>query len=92
MKRRSAAEFDRKNPSARLLIDAQDLRASQEALMNNFRIRGLPAKDFTPLFSMSDPQLAEFNARRVTALDGGYPCRVSLTDATPGDSVILVNY
>jgi hypothetical protein len=26
------------------------------------------------------------------ARDGGYPCRISLTDATPGDTVILVNY
>ncbi|HKE94620.1 MAG TPA: DUF1203 domain-containing protein [Povalibacter sp.] len=59
---------------------------------NSFRIRGLPARDFSHLFGMSDAQLAELNARRTTALDGGYPCRVSLTDATPGDTVILVNY
>jgi len=60
--------------------------------MNSFRIRGLPANDFSDLFRLSDAQLEQRNARRMTAVDSGYPCRVSLTDATPGDEVILVNY
>src|SRR5205809_1119363 len=64
----------------------------QETPMTSFRIRGLPAEDFSHLFSMSDAQLTELNACRVTASDSGYPCRISLTDATPGDGVILVNY
>jgi hypothetical protein len=60
--------------------------------MNSFRIRGLPANDFTALFGLSDVELEQRNARRMTADDGGYPCRISLTDAKPGDEVILVNY
>ena len=60
--------------------------------MNSFRIRGLPANDFSDLFQLSDAELARRNARRTVALGSGYPCRVSLTDATPGDTVILVNY
>ncbi len=60
--------------------------------MHSFRIRGLDAGQFAHLFSMSDAQLAEHDAIRVVAADDGYPCRVSLTDATPGDAVILLHY
>ncbi|MGB8046365.1 MAG: DUF1203 domain-containing protein, partial [Pseudolabrys sp.] len=42
-------------------------------------------------FALSDAELAAQGAMRKTA-DGPSPCRVSLTDATPGDEVILVNY
>ena len=57
----------------------------------SFRIQGLPAETFTHLFAMSDEQLATHGAVRRVA-DSGSPCRVSLTDATPGEEVILVNY
>lgn len=60
--------------------------------MNSFRIRGLPADDFTDLFQLTDAELEARHARRMIAENGGYPCRISLTDATPGDAVILVNY
>ncbi len=60
--------------------------------MINFRIRGLPAADFSHLFDLSDAQLADLSACRVIADNGGYPCRISLTDAAPGKAVILVNY
>ena len=56
-----------------------------------FRITGLPAEDFTHLFALSDADLAAQGGVRKIA-DGPCPCRVSLTDATPGDEVILVNY
>jgi uncharacterized protein DUF1203 len=56
-----------------------------------FRIIGLPAEDFTHLFALSDADLAAQGAVRKKA-DGPCPCRVSLTDATPGDEVILVNF
>ncbi len=58
----------------------------------SFRISGLPAENFQHLFAMTDDELARHGAVRRVAEDGGYPCRVSLTDATPGDAVILVNY
>ncbi|MEA2927870.1 MAG: hypothetical protein QOG38_298 [Hyphomicrobiales bacterium] len=57
----------------------------------SFRITGLPAEDFRHLFALSDAELAAHGAVRRTA-DGPYPCRVSLTDASPGDELILVNY
>jgi len=60
----------------------------------HFRIRGLPAEQFAPLFSLSDQELAGKGAVRRTAdaRQPGYPCRVSLTDSNPGDELILVNY
>jgi hypothetical protein len=59
-----------------------------------FRIRGLPAEQFAPLFKLSDQELTEKGAVRqiADARDPGYPCRVSLTDSKPGDELILVNY
>jgi hypothetical protein len=57
----------------------------------NFRISGLPIEPFAPLFALSDEELAERGAVRRIA-DAGYPCRVSLTDAQPGDELILTNY
>jgi hypothetical protein len=56
-----------------------------------FRITGLPAKEFAPLFDLSDADLAAKGAVRRIATSGS-PCRVSLTDATPGDELILLNY
>jgi hypothetical protein len=60
----------------------------------SFRISGLPAEDFAPLFALSDGELAARGAVRKTADDRqpGYPCRVSLTDSREGDELILVNY
>jgi len=60
----------------------------------HFRIQGLPAEHFAPLFARSDAELAEQGAvRRIAdARERGYPCRVSLTDSKPGDELILVNY
>ena len=57
-----------------------------------YRIEGLRRADFAPLFAMSDAELAAQNAVRVTATGPGYPCRVSLDDAKPGEQLILLNY
>jgi hypothetical protein len=57
----------------------------------SFRITGLPAENFAHLFALSDDELAAQGAVRRTAAHPA-PCRISLTDATPGDEVILVNY
>jgi Protein of unknown function (DUF1203) len=57
----------------------------------HFRIRGLEADQFAHLFALSDAELAAQGALRRIA-DGPHPCRVSLTDAEPGDEVILANY
>lgn len=60
----------------------------------NFRITGLPAESFERLFALSEAGLAEHGAVRQTAdaRAPGVPCRVSLTDARPGDELLLINY
>ena len=60
----------------------------------SFRITGLPAEHFAPLFDLSNEELAARDAVRRIADERspGYPCRVSLTDARAGDELILVNY
>ena len=59
----------------------------------DFRTSGLPAERFSDLFTLSDDELAARGAlRRIADGVSGYPCRVSLTDASAGDEVILVNY
>jgi hypothetical protein len=57
----------------------------------HFRIQGLPAEQFAPLFVLPDKDLAQRDAVRRIAT-GPHPCRISLTDAKPGEEVILVNY
>jgi len=58
-----------------------------------FRISGLAPEHFSELFGLSDPQLKTRNAVRVIAqADGGYPCRISLRDAEPGEELILTHY
>ena len=59
----------------------------------SFRILGLPAAPFADLFTLSDDQLRARRAvRRIADAKPGYPCRVSLTDAEPGDPVVLVHF
>lgn len=57
----------------------------------SFRITGLPAENFVHLFSLDDTELAALGAVRRVAQHPA-PCRISLTDAKPGDEVILTNY
>ncbi|HQV04005.1 MULTISPECIES: DUF1203 domain-containing protein [unclassified Novosphingobium] len=58
-----------------------------------YAISGLDPAQFAPLFAMSDAELAERRARRVTALaDRGFPCRISLEDARAGDELILLHH
>jgi len=58
-----------------------------------YAVTSLPAAPFAPLFAMDDEALAAHGARRVVAdAPLGFPCRVSLDDARPGETLILVNY
>ena len=58
-----------------------------------FVIRGLDPAEFRPLFALTDDALA---ARGVIARTAdkkpGFPCRISLEDAAPGERVLLLNY
>ncbi len=58
-----------------------------------FQIHALPEAPFVPLFSMSDEDLSNQNARRVVVESKpGTPCRVSLADAEVGETAILLNF
>lgn len=56
-----------------------------------FRIRGLPSERFAHLFAMTPDELKRHGAVRMVT-DDPAPCRISLTDAAPDDTVWLVNY
>jgi hypothetical protein len=59
----------------------------------SFQITALEPDRFEPLFALSDDQLAEHLAVRVTATSKpGFPCRVSLADAEVGEELLLVNH
>ena len=59
----------------------------------SFQIHALPSSQFKPLFAMSDSELRNVRACRVTAdAKPGYPCRVSLADAEIGETLILLNF
>jgi hypothetical protein len=67
-------------------------RAAKETAMS-FIVSALPAEPFAPLFGLSDQALAERRAvRREVDAKPGFPCRVSLEDAEPGETVLLLNY
>jgi hypothetical protein len=58
-----------------------------------YRIEGLAPEAFESLFSMTDGDLAAHKAMRVTAdSPTGYPCRVSLENAVPGEELVLLNH
>ena len=59
----------------------------------SFIVTGLPVDRFLPLFGLSPEDLAERGIARC-AVDAkpGSPCRVTLKDAEPGETVLLLNY
>lgn len=58
-----------------------------------YRITGLPREEFEHLIGAADAELARHNALRMTAtVKPGAPCRVTLEDADPGETLILVNH
>lgn len=58
-----------------------------------YRIEGIELEAYQDLIGLCDGDLAARNARRVTAnAKPGFPCRVTLEDAEPGESLILFNH
>jgi hypothetical protein len=56
-------------------------------------IAGLDIEPFRPLFGLPDEALAERHIVRVVAdAPVGFPCRVLLADAAPGESLLLLNH
>ena len=58
-----------------------------------YRIEGLSPEPFAGLFRLSETELAEQRAVRMTAdAKPGFPCRITLEEAEPGETLILVNH
>ena len=81
---------------------AKDLAASDEkrGLIGGandrsmtYRITGLDPAPFAALSALDDRQLAKRGIVRMTAdAKPGFPCRVTLDDAEPGETLLLVNH
>lgn len=57
------------------------------------RYRGLDAAQFKPFFAMTDADLATGGMVRVTCdAKPGFPCRITLEDAEPGETLLLLNF
>ena len=59
----------------------------------SFRITGLDPAPFRHLYGLTDDELAAHGARRTIAnAKPGFPDRVELRDAEPGERLLLLNY
>ncbi len=59
----------------------------------SFRIHALPLGAFAPFFGMDESELDVRGVLRCRVDQPvGFPCRVSLRDAQPGETVLLLNY
>jgi hypothetical protein len=58
----------------------------------NFTVQGLSPEPFVPLYGLSDAELAERRARRVVVDGPGFPERIEMRDAAPGETLLLVNF
>ncbi len=59
----------------------------------SYVVTGLPLEPFQPLFGLDDDALAAHGTvRHVVDAKPGSPCRVTLQDAEPGETVLLLNY
>jgi len=57
----------------------------------DYVISGLPAQSFQPLFGLDDAALRARGAvRQVATAKPGFPCRVTLQDAEPGETLLLL--
>jgi hypothetical protein len=58
-----------------------------------FRYSGLDPAPFAPLHALDDDALMAHGMRRVVAdARPGFPCRVTLEDALPGERLLLLNF
>lgn len=59
----------------------------------SFVVTGLAAEPFAPLFDLDEAALAARGVIRMTAdAKPGFPCRITLEDAEPGETVLLLNH
>ena len=58
-----------------------------------YRISGLDPAPFIRLSSLDDAELGLRGVRRLTVTDRpGFPCRLTLDDAEPGETALLLNH
>lgn len=58
-----------------------------------FRITGLSPEPFQPLYGLSDAELAVRGVKRyVVDKKPGFPDRIEMRDAEPGETVLLLNH
>lgn len=61
--------------------------------MSTFRLVGLDATAFAPLFDLDDDALRARGARRrIATAASGFPCRISLQDAAVGEELLLLPF
>ena len=59
----------------------------------SFRLLGLDPSQFAPLYGLTDADLQRHGARRYAVNESpGYPDRIEVRDARPGETVLLLNY
>ena len=58
-----------------------------------FRFTGLPLEPFVSYFGMTDAELVASDVKPLIAdSKPGYPCRITLEDAEPGECVLLLSF
>ena len=68
-------------------------RNRNEERTMSFRITGLSPEPFRALFALPDEELAARGIKRYVAdAKPGFPDRIELRDAEPGEAVLLLNY
>jgi len=61
--------------------------------MSAWQLWGLAPEDFDPLFQLSDEVLHDRGiVRRQVTHQPGFPCRLRLADAAPGEEVLLLHF
>lgn len=59
----------------------------------SFRATGLPLSPFEAFFALGDDELARRSMRRMVAdAKPGFPCRITLEDAEPGERLLLLPF
>lgn len=59
----------------------------------DYLVSGLPLEPFAPLFRLEDAALRARGIQRLRADAGsGFPCRITLQDAAPGQPLLLLNW
>ena len=62
-------------------------------MSSRFQLVGIDHEPFQSLFELSDEELSALSAKKCIAEESpGYPCRISLEDAQPGEVLLLLPY